>query len=475
MACKLKEVIDELKEALGRRRIESSKKLVKGLISRMEALATKSGKIDIREASKIEKIKLPSIATTPAINVWSMDNNGYEGLSNVNTGVVEAKGLKFATVEGMFQYSKAIFAGDMETANKILNLNYSKYGKNEVRWNDKKQTGLDKNLPSGVAAQKLGQKVQGLDKEAWGKVAEEKLYQSMKMYYKQNTEAAQKLIDTGEARITHKAYGKEQDGGRFSRLLMKIRGELKKDGVEMQKSTTTEEKSIVEQIKEVNKGKPADKHTSKEIKKAEIATQYIGKGSPNSSTARYANVYGDKANTGKYTKDDVIWVSSNGKRNGRIDPLGANGIKKLLDKAIEAEATIVMDTEEHINKTSKYNIGEVALASYMTEQGYIRDSSSGAGIWTKKESKVEVQEESQNKPLETYPKLTDFTKEVRRAIDGVKGVENIERLDKKWRELVDKGNITKKELERVILEDTKPKDIIIGTVKSDNAKTITGC
>ena len=47
--------------------------------------------------------------------------------------------------------------------------------------------------------------------------------------FEQNPDAAQKLLATGEAKITHKnANGVEQDNGRFSRLLTEIREELRK-------------------------------------------------------------------------------------------------------------------------------------------------------------------------------------------------------------------------------------------------------
>ena len=144
--------------------------------------------------------------------------------------------------------------------------------------------------------------------------------------------------------------------------------------------------TIVDQIITVNKGKPAAKHTAKEVKKAEQATQYVGFGSTNSSTHRYMKVYGKDANTGEYTAKDVVWVSSNGKRGGRVNPVQngklVNGYQ-ILDTAIEAGAMIVMDTEAHIDKTSGYNIGEVALAEYMVNKGYARDNKSGAGVWTK--------------------------------------------------------------------------------------------
>ena len=149
---------------------------------------------------------------------------------------------------------------------------------------------------------------------------------------------------------------------------------------------------ILGKIAKVNQGKTAEKHTPKELLKVMASNKYLGFGSNGSSTARYATEYGQDANTAPYKKSDAIWVSSNGKRGGRVSPVSPDGKKLIngfeaLEQAMEVGATIVMDTDKHITYTSNYNIGEVALASYMTDNGYERDSTTGAGIWTKKATK----------------------------------------------------------------------------------------
>lgn len=191
-----------------------------------------------------------------------------------------------------------------------------------------------------------------------------------------------------------------------------------------------------DEIAKVNKGTTAEKHTAKELIKAKMANKFIGKGSVNSSTHRYMQVYGDKANMIEYTADDVVWVSSNGKRNGRVDPLGSDGIKTELDSAIDAGATIVMDTEAHIGKTGGYNIGEKALEEYMLSKGYARDSSSGAGVWTKQEVEMKLVKDSKTGLLgqevngkftnavkvSTYEQLVELTKQysklLRKSLDS---------------------------------------------------------
>jgi len=128
----------------------------------------------------------------------------------------------------------------------------------------------------------------------------------------------------------------------------------------------------------------AQKHVPKELVKTRIATQFIGEGSDNSSTDRYRKLYEKHgvANTGKYSPEDVIYVSSNGARGGRISPVvdgKLQGAFKNIDKAIAAGATIVMDTTDHLQRTAKYNLGELALAEYMAKAGYQREGKSG--VW----------------------------------------------------------------------------------------------
>lgn len=135
----------------------------------------------------------------------------------------------------------------------------------------------------------------------------------------------------------------------------------------------------------------AKKHVPKELVKTRMATQFIGDGSTGSSTDRYKKMYAAEgvANTGVYGAGDVVYVSSNGKRNNRVNPV-SNGVLqgeyKNVQKAMDAGATIVMDTSAHLAKTSRYNIGEVALADYLANNGYERIGESG--VWKPKNLKT---------------------------------------------------------------------------------------
>lgn len=155
------------------------------------------------------------------------------------------------------------------------------------------------------------------------------------------------------------------------------------DAEQVERATPKIKAAITEQIAEFA-NKSAEKYVPKEQEKSKIATQFIGDGVEGSSTDIYKNIYKQYgiANTGKYTAKDVIFVSSNGKRSNRVAPIKNNelqGVYKNIDKAIKAKATIVMDTAEHLENTKDYNIGELALADYLTSKGYIREDKTG--IW----------------------------------------------------------------------------------------------
>jgi len=151
-------------------------------------------------------------------------------------------------------------------------------------------------------------------------------------------------------------------------------------------------KEIVETLPSIVKDS-AQKHIPKEIFKIKQATQFIGTGKGNDSTTqRMENLYSKYklANTGKYTKDDLIYVSSNGKRNNRVSPVidnKLNDVYKNIDKAIEAKSRFIMDTAQHITNTKEYNLGEVALAEYLRNHNYERDDKTG--IWSPKITEVE--------------------------------------------------------------------------------------
>lgn len=153
---------------------------------------------------------------------------------------------------------------------------------------------------------------------------------------------------------------------RKDQLLIKMKEDVKFRMIELQKGTT------------------AEKHLPKELAKVDAATQFIGEGI--GSTGKYKLAWGQLANTGKYTKDDVIMLAANGNRKGAFDPIVNNELQgeyKNIDKAIEVGATFVADTMKHLVKSSLYNKGEIKLAWYLYDKGYRRHDTDVIGIWKK--------------------------------------------------------------------------------------------
>ena len=104
-------------------------------------------------------------------------------------------------------------------------------------------------------------------------------------------------------------------------------------------------------------------YVSKDQRKANIATKFIGRGSPASSTAQYAKDFGALANCGRYTKDDLVFVSVEGNRRGRMSL-----DTKEIDKGIAARVIFIADNQ--YNRSRPYNIGEQELMSYLMQAGY---------------------------------------------------------------------------------------------------------
>ncbi len=100
----------------------------------------------------------------------------------------------------------------------------------------------------------------------------------------------------------------------------------------------------------------------KDQMKADISNKFIGRGSAASSTNQYAKDYGDKANTGNYVSSDVVFISAEGNRTGRLLP----DVTEIV-KACEAGATLVTDSPYHRNR--QYNVGERFVADLLIKQG----------------------------------------------------------------------------------------------------------
>lgn len=169
-----------------------------------------------------------------------------------------------------------------------------------------------------------------------------------------------------------------------------------------------------------NKRPSAAKWADKEVSKFNVATQAISDGTNNSTAGFVKDFYGDKANTGTYTKDDVIYLSTNGNRADRVIPVKngvLQGAYKNIDKAIEAGAKFVADTGKHLASTGKYNVGEVELAEYLQSKGYTREDKDGYGLWSKDNKTLLVDNDTKTKEnkdnknnISVHKKLDDIVK-----------------------------------------------------------------
>ncbi len=111
--------------------------------------------------------------------------------------------------------------------------------------------------------------------------------------------------------------------------------------------------------------------------KFSICNKLITRGVWNSSSYKYANgiiKINVEINPTSFKKEDIVGVSVNGRRRGRLE-----FDKELVKKALEANATIVADNEK--NRERDYNIGERELAEFLREEGYEAEEEKDRAIW----------------------------------------------------------------------------------------------
>lgn len=115
-------------------------------------------------------------------------------------------------------------------------------------------------------------------------------------------------------------------------------------------------------------------YTVKDQLKADVSNKFIGRGSASSSTAQYARDYGPMANTRSYTSEDVVFISAEGNRPGRI------GINKA-EIELAAECGVMFMTDGDLDRRRPYNIGEREVQRFLKTLKY---EDNGTGIWTRK-------------------------------------------------------------------------------------------
>lgn len=108
---------------------------------------------------------------------------------------------------------------------------------------------------------------------------------------------------------------------------------------------------------------------AKDQAKSDRANKFIGRGSARSSTNAYRVAWGELANCGEYAANDVVFVSVEGARSGRV---GLDTGEVIA--AIKAGASFIADTP--YNRQRSYNVGERELALLLSTNGY-REASPG--------------------------------------------------------------------------------------------------
>ena len=182
----------------------------------------------LEKFAKAEEVKSPTSDTK--INIYAGTNENAD-LSNFadrpfvidkqllnELGIDESSNIfinrDFNTVEGAFQGMKLAFVNDPndinDADNKLYKLQYA----------------------NGSMARNIGRNIKNLDTQAWDANSSKVMKALIKASFSQNPNAAQRLIDTGNATLTH-TQDKSKWSTEFPRILMEVREELKKEkGIE---------------------------------------------------------------------------------------------------------------------------------------------------------------------------------------------------------------------------------------------------
>jgi exodeoxyribonuclease-5 len=196
-----------------------------------------------------EEVKYPTSDTK--INIYAGTNENAD-LSNFadrpfvidnqllnELGIDESSNIfinrDFNTVEGAFQGMKLAFVNDPndinDADNKLYKLQYA----------------------TGSMARNIGRNIKNLDTQAWNANSSKIMKALIKASFSQNPDAAQRLIDTGDATLTH-TQDESKWSTEFPRILMEVREELKKEkGIEsteqlQSSSTLTLPEGSVQQV-----------------------------------------------------------------------------------------------------------------------------------------------------------------------------------------------------------------------------------
>ena len=191
-----------------------------------------------------------------------------------------------------------------------------------------------------------------------------------------------------------------------------VSNNIKKEGSPLHPTKEVKEDKVNSNTTHLNIT-PANSVDKKATIKGAMANKFIGfaDGIFNSSTGKYAQQAGDKANTGNYTSDDVIFVSIPGKR-GNEDVRHQQQDRTIAEalKALKAGATLLTDNKAY-TENSTYNEGEKRLAKALNDAGAIyseiQKDNQTIGVWTintnnsRSNNKIENNESNNTRNAET--------------------------------------------------------------------------
>jgi predicted NAD-dependent protein-ADP-ribosyltransferase YbiA (DUF1768 family) len=124
----------------------------------------------------------------------------------------EGDTVSFNSVEQAFQYFKTFFANEKSPEER---LEVYKIADDILK------------TTNGGELRTLGKSIPSFDSKVWDENSSGYMKALMLESFIQNPDALQKLLATGNTTLTHKYKGAEQDKGRFSKLLMEVRDELR--------------------------------------------------------------------------------------------------------------------------------------------------------------------------------------------------------------------------------------------------------
>lgn len=121
-------------------------------------------------------------------------------------------------------------------------------------------------------------------------------------------------------------------------------------------------------------------YNQKDITKFAKCTKLISRGAPGSSSDKYSkgqmlSIPIDSINATEYSPEDIVGISVNGARRGRL-----TFDKTLVDLAMTAGAMFI--TDNLYNRNRSFNVGEREVAYYLSIFGYTFHDHEKGGYWT---------------------------------------------------------------------------------------------